>query len=114
MLTTLNKPAKTINEEAISLPEELMKNNFCYKLIKRTSHKSLYQQAFKSGRVIAHELFQIRHKTKQDPETGERFLYEVFPNDEAFGDWAYSLPADQEKALKRFNSLGKPKNNGRL
>ena len=89
MFGILNSPVQILNEEAEPLPEELIKNGFRYKLVKRNNYKALYQQAYRnSDTVIAHELFHIKHKTKLDPESNDRILYEAFPNDEAFGTWA--------------------------
>lgn len=104
--------------EVKPLPEELIKNNFRYKQIMRNDHKALFEQKYRnSDTVVAFELFQIKHRTKQDPITGNSILCETFPHNEAFGESAWSLSADGKdalkKAIKRYNKLGKPKKNER-
>ena len=98
MLSFLEKPVQILNEEAEPLPEELIKHGYRYKLIRRNSYMALYQQAYRnSDTVVAHELFHIKHKTRIEPDSDKRILNEAFPNDEAFGTWAWSVSPNQEK-----------------
>jgi len=87
------------------LPNEIKKNTFIYRLVKRGERAMMYEQfCTDAERVIAWEVF----KRKIDPpkevfgvKLGER---EIFPGNEDFGKWAWA-PSSQEKAEFIFNQL---------
>lgn len=98
------------------LDQELRKNGFNYKLVKRTVTKLMYSQHSADGNIVAYEVFLNKigdlRKAKQrwaklqskdfDPNEYEEF-YEVFPSDEEFGSRAFTY-STLEAAEKAFAS----------
>ncbi len=96
----------------LKLPEELKKNGFVYKLVKRENAKCIYSQ---STPIIAYEVFKTKitnlEKSQQhfnklngtDIKASHEFK-EIFPGDEDFGKRAWTYQS-LEKALERYNSL---------
>lgn len=101
---------ETPTAEVQALPETIFKNGFLYTLVKRNEYKALYAQG-----TVAHELFLIKVRTKKDPETGERIVFEAFPGNNEFGSMggAWSISPNREKALKRYEDLRPPKRKSR-
>jgi hypothetical protein len=87
------------------LPDEIKRNTFIYRLVKRGEKAMMYEQfCLDAQKVIAWEVF----KRKIDPpkevfgaQLGER---EIFPGNEDFGKWAWS-PFDLERAEYIFSQL---------
>jgi hypothetical protein len=89
------------------LPEELRKNGFDYKLIKRENHKCIYSQS-NNHSVVGYEVFKTKimpHRARMiklkeqtgrgnNPELLKEYK-EIFPGDEEFGKRAWT-----------FNNLG--------
>lgn len=98
------------------LPEEIRKNGYLYRQVKRTITKFLYSQHLPDGSIVAYEVFFNRlgdlRRAKQrwatlqhresNPEDHEQF-YESFPSDEDFGRRAWTYPT-LEKAMVAFES----------
>jgi hypothetical protein len=96
------------------LKNEIKKNGFIYKLIKRSNLKCIYAQTTLSGIPIAYEVFltKLGHLKKAkkrwaklksievDLEASEDY-YEIFPSDEEFGSraWTYSTLELAEEAF---------------
>jgi hypothetical protein len=87
------------------LPDEIKRNTFIYRLVKRGEKAMMYEQfCLDAQKVIAWEVF----KRKIDPpkevfgvQLGER---ELFPGNEDFGKWAWA-PFDLERAEYIFSQL---------
>ena len=98
------------------LPENIRKNGFDYKLIKRTNEKLIYAQYSKSGICIGYEFFKNKIKPwrkvkemwakKQNDKTdfsNEAEYTEVFPGDEDFGKRAWNYKT-LEQAMLAFDT----------
>jgi hypothetical protein len=87
------------------LPNEIKKNGFIYRLLKRGARAMLYEQyCIDAETVIAWEVF--KRKIDQPKvifgiELGER---EIFPGNEDFGKWAWA-PADFSRAQEIFDRI---------
>lgn len=87
------------------LPEEIKKNGFIYRLLKRGEKAMLYEQyCIDAEKVVCWEVF--KRKIDQPKvifgiELGER---EIFPGNEDFGKWAWA-PSDYERALNIFENI---------
>lgn len=87
------------------LPDEIKKNTFIYRLLKRGKKAMLYEQfCSDSEKVIAWEVF--KRKIDQPKEVfgvqlGER---EIFPGNEDFGKWAWA-PSNYERALEIYDRI---------
>ena len=87
------------------LPDEIKRNTFIYRLVKRGEKAMMYEQfCLDAQKVIAWEVF----KRKIDPpkevfgvQLGER---EIFPGNEDFGKWAWA-PSEFERAEFIFSQL---------
>ncbi|MFC2121633.1 hypothetical protein ACFLTI_08570 [Bacteroidota bacterium] len=91
-----------------TLPLKLTKNGFNYTQVLRGKRTCIYEQRVCKG-VTYFEVFLIKVKpTKKivvDGEVvGEISAREIFPHDEAFGYWAWSIKL-YENALKKFEEL---------
>jgi len=70
------------------LDNEIRKNGFNYKLLKRTEKFAMYSQ-WDGDKLIGYEIFKIKiqpAKTVLNKDFPEK---ERFPNNEAFGYWAW-------------------------
>lgn len=93
--------SKTIEQ----LPVRFKRKGFVYEQVCRNQEKVLYRQSM-NGKTIAFELFRI--KIQKPTEFNGIILKEkeMFPSDEAFGSWAWSLQfMSEEKAIQRYNDL---------
>lgn len=87
------------------LPEEIKKNGFIYRLLKRGEKAMLYEQyCIDAEKVVCWEVF--KRKIDQPKvifgiELGER---EIFPGNEDFGKWAWA-PSDYQRALNIFENI---------
>lgn len=87
------------------LPEEIKKNGFIYRLLKRGEKAMLYEQyCIDAEKVVCWEVF--KRKIDQPKvifgiELGER---EIFPGNEDFGKWAWA-PSDYQRALDIFENI---------
>lgn len=98
------------------LSEEIKKNGFTYRLVKRNSDKCIYSQHNGLGLIQSYEVFKTKlmdqRKAKErwaklqnksfNPEDYEE-LAEVYPSDTEFGKRAWSYKT-LEQAEKAFNS----------
>jgi hypothetical protein len=104
------------NLELEKLAEQLRKNGFDYKLIRRDSHKCIYAQ-WDGGIIVAYEVFKtkivLHRKRMKDLCTRQNKPYdenkykeykEMFPNDEEFGIRAWTF-SNLEKANKCYDNL---------
>ena len=89
------------------LAEEINRNGFLYKQIKRSDKGAVYEQIFsgmENNKTIAYEVFKIRigkPKVVFGVELPEK---EKFPGDDDFGKWAWTYP-DIEKAFSKFKQI---------
>lgn len=87
------------------LKDEVRKNGFDYKLIKRDDEKCIYAQ-YNDGLIIAYEIFKTKN-SKPHPKSLEDIknydFVETFPTDEEFGVRAWTYPT-LDKALLAFDS----------
>ena len=87
------------------LPNEIKKNGFIYRLLKRGEKAMLYEQyCIDAEKVVAWEVF--KRKIDQPKEIfgiqlGER---EIFPGNEDFGKWAWA-PSNYERALEIYDRI---------
>ncbi|MFC2121112.1 hypothetical protein ACFLTI_05910 [Bacteroidota bacterium] len=91
-----------------TLPEKLKKNGFEYTQVLRGKKSCIYSQKVTED-MTYFEVFQIKVKPRRkivvDGEViREIEAKEIFPNDEAFGYWAWSIKL-YENALKKFKEL---------
>ena len=79
-----------------ALETTIKKNGFTYTQIKRNERAALYEQATATGTVIGYEVFRIRSHNGYTL-AGQTFPpAEMFPNNEAFGTWAWAYrPASE-------------------
>jgi hypothetical protein len=82
------------------LPENIKKNGFDYKQVKRTDKAAIYAQYMTGGTLlIGYEVFQIFEQKESDTIiAGNPIHYEnkeLFPSDEAFGKFAWSFQSLQ-------------------
>lgn len=80
-----------------ALKEEVNKNGFMYKLVKRNEDRAIYSQHTALGQTCAYEVFKIK-KGKLHPKSSEEDLKnydlsERFPRDEDFGKTAWTYPS---------------------
>lgn len=93
----------------IRLKDDIRKNGFSYKLYKRSNSAAIYKQYFED-RVVGYEVFKIKIKKKGKVWGREYEEHEIFPNNEAFGFWAWSWGVNQkDQALANFDELTKEK-----
>jgi len=87
------------------LPERIRRKGFFYDLEKRGTKALIYKQTdAEDGFVVAYEVFKIKvdqPKVVFGIQLNER---EVFPANEDFGKWAWTLPS-RERAEKKFQYL---------
>lgn len=87
------------------LPNEIKKNGFIYRLLKRGDRAMLYEQyCLDAEKVVAWEVF--KRKIDQPKEIfgiqlGER---EIFPGNEDFGKWAWALSI-YERAIELYEKI---------
>lgn len=87
------------------LPNEIKKNGFIYRLLKRGERAMLYEQyCIDAEKVGSWEVF--KRKIDQPKEIfgiqlGER---EIFPGNEDFGKWAWA-PSLYERALEIYDRV---------
>jgi hypothetical protein len=86
---------------AIPLPLELKKNGFVYKQIKRGEKSALYEQ-LDENIVQGHEIFLLKVQPPCIIFKKEYEAKEIFPSNESFGLWAWSVGTDLEYAKNRF------------
>ncbi len=89
----------------ITLPMTKHKNSFTYNQVLRGKKSCIYRQSV-SGQTSYYEVFIIKTKKAHvlfGKEVTER---EIFPPDEAFGNWAWTCKT-YEKALEKFKKLEK-------
>lgn len=98
------------------LDNEVKKNGFTYRLVKRNDERCIYSQHNAAAKVVGYEMFKIRlgdqRKVKErwaklqhkafNPEDYEE-LFELFPSNEEFGKRAWSYKTLEEAELA-FNS----------
>jgi hypothetical protein len=102
--------------DLLKLPEDLRKNGFNYKLIKRTKDKFIYSQYSGAGSIIGYEVFYNRIKPwrmlkemwakKRNDKTDYSDLhewYETFPGNEEFGKRAWNYKT-LDQAMLAFDS----------
>ena len=87
------------------LKDEVRKNGFTYKVIKRNNDMCMYAQ-HDNNLIVAYEVFKIK-TCKPHPKAAEDLLnfdmVESFPSDEEFGVRAWTYPS-LEKAQLAFDS----------
>lgn len=87
------------------LPNEIKKNGFIYRLLKRGERAMLYEQyCLDAEKIVAWEVF--KRKIDQPKEIfgiqlGER---EIFPGNEDFGKWAWA-PSIYERAIELYEKI---------
>lgn len=89
--------------EIVRLPHEIKRNGATYVFVKR-GLKSLVYARTVPGRDATYEVFKIKIRKPSVVKGVLLPAREIFPNDEAFGDWAWA-PWSLERAMKRFESL---------
>jgi hypothetical protein len=88
------------------LAEEINRNGFLYKQIKRSERGAIYEQIFNDfdHKTIAYEVFKIKIGKPKIVFGVELPEKEKFPGDDDFGKWAWTYP-DIEKALNKFGQI---------
>ena len=90
-----------------TLPEKIRKNGFEYIQVLKGNRSRVYKQRVHENRCN-YEVFLI--KINPERKIGNKTIKanERFPNDEAFGSWAWTYKT-YEEALKKFNEIEKKK-----
>ncbi len=87
------------------LPDKINKNSYIYNLIRRGEKAMIYEQIDpEENYIVGYEVFRRKidkPKVVFGVELGQR---EVFPGNEDFGKWAWSI-LDKVRALDRFNQI---------
>ncbi len=86
-----------------TLPLRLHKNTFDYTQVLRGERSCIYEKR-DEGPVVYYEVFLIRIKPKRIIKGKKIEAREWFPNDEAFGVWAWSYRV-HDMALNKFREL---------
>ena len=91
-----------------ALPLNLRKNSFNYTQLLRGHRSCIYAQELTPEKT-QYEVFKIKVKPEKVINIKGKVLKviperEVFPHDEAFGYWAWSIRS-YEKAFKKFQKL---------
>jgi len=100
--------------------ENVRKNGFDYKLIKRSEKVAIYEQFENINdilKIISYEVFNIKIKQKINFKTGLKETYEVFPNNDELckSIWTYSTFSETKtdeaykNAENKYNELNKSK-----
>lgn len=92
-------------ENMKKLSNVVNKNGFVYNLIKRNDFKAIYSQHTIDGKLIGHEVFRIQ--IGKEAELFGKLIpeREKFPADNDFGVTAWSIGADLDKAMERYEGL---------
>lgn len=101
---------KTIPEQKEkfkTLPVKLRKNGFDYIQYRKSENAFIYKQVI-SENMVQYEVFEW--KIQPERTINEKVLpaKEKFPNNEAFGYWAWSYK-DYRRAIKKFEELNNKK-----
>ena len=89
------------------LADDINRNGYIYKQLKRTDKAALYSQSVADDRDSKFEAFEVfkikigKAKIVFGVELPEK---EKFPSDEDFGKWAWTY-TDYHKAIDRFNKI---------
>jgi len=87
------------------LPEEIRKNSYVYRFLKRGEKAMMYEQFDANDeRTVCYEVFKRKidkPKVVFGISLNER---EIFPGNEDFGKWAWAI-CDKERALEKFESI---------
>ncbi len=86
-----------------TLPVELRKNGYDYTLVLRGRRSCIYEQTV-SDSVNYYEVFLIRTKPESNINGKVIPAHEWFPNNEAFGNWAWTY-RDYSRAKNKFDLL---------
>lgn len=92
----------------LKLPDQVRKNKFLYKKVKRVDNVAMFDQYMieRSRSIkVGTEVFVVRIQKKIKMPNGKIIPEkEKFPSNEDFGKYAWSIP-DRKKAEKKFNEL---------
>jgi hypothetical protein len=96
-----------MNTDIIMLPDTIRKNGYTYKLYKRGDKALIYAQ-HAEGSLIAYEVFKI--KVLRNKKFFGKVIpdQEVFPGNECFGVWAWSVNPrikGMEQVIEIFEKL---------
>lgn len=94
-------------KEVERLSDEFTLNGYTYKLVTRIRKKALYAQYNNGGILMAHELVYIKTLPPTRVFNRDYPEREHYPSNEEVGTLAWSITADPEKALKRFEDFVK-------
>jgi hypothetical protein len=92
-----------------TLPPNKRKNGYDFTLVLRGTKSCIYEQ--RVSETESHfEVFLIKAKTKRIFANKTFEAEEIFPNNEAFGYWAWTYRSFEE-AQKKFIEIEKKRNN---
>jgi hypothetical protein len=87
------------------LPSEISKNGYVYRLVERDHKRAIYSQSIGS-KIYAYEVFIVKNQKASSQKIGEQWIYrensELFPNNEAFGKWAWTYPKLSQAKAKFY------------
>lgn len=90
------------------LKKQITYRGFTYNLFNQGKKALIYQQVDAAGNILSYEVFKIKiQMAKEKIIKGKKidFIMKIqFPNDNAFGVWAWSY-FNIKEAEKRFNEL---------
>jgi hypothetical protein len=94
-----------VKEDIKPLPEKLRKNSFDYIQHKRSKKAFIYIQVVSENRV-QYEVFERKIRPERTINGKVLPAKERFPNDEAFGYWAWSY-MDYNRAIQKYEEISK-------
>ena len=88
-----------------TLPLKLRKNGFNYTQVQRGKRSCIYEQRV-SENSVCFEVFLIKIRPERKVRDKTLEAAERFPNNEAFGYWAWTYK-NYEDAINKFNEIEK-------
>lgn len=98
-----SKPALSLPQNFTRLSIELHRRGATYVLVNR-GRKSLIYARTVPGQDTTYEVFEIRIRKASTIKGKTVVSSEIFPHDEAFGNWAWA-PWTLERAMEYFNKI---------
>lgn len=87
------------------LSNRINKNSFVYNLVQRGERAMMYEQIEpEENLIVGYEVFKRKIDQPKVIFGIELGIREVFPGNEDFGKWAWSI-SDKERAIAKFNLI---------
>ena len=92
--------------QPITLPLEVKKCGYLLQQVHRSQYAAIYSVTdIETQQAHGFEVFEVRVQQAKTLSNGVSFAHkEVYPNSEAFGNWAFA-PRSRERAFKIFTEI---------